>query len=110
MIKLSGKIKKVFSTEVFNNFEKRTFWLDDIADKYPNTWQLELWKADTDMIDHYLVGDYVTVYIDIKGKFWSKGDGKEGVMNTLKCWNIEKEGKSYKEIKEQLLCYLWSIV
>jgi hypothetical protein len=99
MIKLSGKIKKIFKTEIFNNFEKRTFWLEDIAEKYPNTWQLELWKSDIDMIDNYSVGDYVTVYIDIKGKYWSKDDGKDGVMNTLKCWNIEKEGKPFKEIK-----------
>jgi single-strand DNA-binding protein len=98
MIKLSGKIKKVFNTETFNTFEKRTFWLEDVSEKYPNTWQLELWTSDIDMIDHYSVGDFVTVYIDIKGKFWSR-DGKEGVMNTLKCWNIEKEGKPFKEIK-----------
>ncbi len=98
MIKLSGKIKKVFDKETFSNFEKRTFWLEDVSDKFPNTWQLELWKTDVDMIDHYAVGDFVTVYLDIKGKFWSR-DGKEGVMNTLKCWNIEKEGKPFKEIK-----------
>jgi len=68
MIKLSGKIKKVFNTETFNTFEKRTFWLEDVSEKYPNTWQLELWTSDIDMIDHYSVGDFVTVYIDIKGK------------------------------------------
>lgn len=98
MIKLSGKIKKIFNKETFQSFEKRTFWLEDVSDKFPNTWQLELWKADIDMIDHYSEGDFVTVYIDIKGKYWSR-DGKEGVMNTLKCWNIEKEGKPFKEIK-----------
>ena len=49
------------------------------------------------MIDSYNVGDFITAYIDIKGKHWEK-NGKEGVMNTLKCWNIEKEGKPYKEI------------
>jgi hypothetical protein len=49
------------------------------------------------MIDSYKAGDFVTAYIDIKGKYWEK-NGKEGVMNTLKCWNIEKDGKPYKEI------------
>lgn len=97
MIKLSGKIKKVFSTETFSNFEKRTFWLEEVSDKYPNTFQLELWKQDCPMIDNYELGDFVTVYIDIKGKYWNKND-KEGVMNTIKCWNIEKEGKPFKQI------------
>jgi hypothetical protein len=52
------------------------------------------------MLDSYNEGDFITAYLDIKGKHWSKDDGKEGVMNTLKCWNIEKEGKTYKEIKK----------
>jgi len=97
MIKLSGTIKRIFPTETFNNFEKRFFWLENLEDKYPNTWHLELWKHDTEMINHYNEGDYVTVYIDIKGKYWNK-NGKEGVMNTLKCWNIEKDGESFKQI------------
>lgn len=99
MIKLSGKIKKVFDTETYNNFSKRVFWLEETSEKFANTFQFELWKQDTDMIDHYKVGDFVTVYLDIKGKHWQNDSGKEGVMNTLKCWNIEKEGKPYKEIK-----------
>lgn len=100
MIKISGKIKRVFEAETFGTektFEKRNFWLEDISEKYPNTWQLELWQQDCPMIDSYNVGDFVTAYIDIKGKYWER-NGKEGVMNTLKCWNIEKEGKPYKEI------------
>ena len=97
MIKITGRIKKVFPTEVFGGFEKRTFWLDDEAEKYPNTHSLELWKADTEMIDSYEVGDQVTCYIDIKGKFWEIAD-KEGVINSLKCWNIEKDGQTFKKI------------
>jgi hypothetical protein len=51
------------------------------------------------MIEEYKVGDFVTCYIDIKGKYWEK-EGREGVINTLKCWNIEKDGKSFKEISK----------
>lgn len=98
MFKLQGKIKKVFPTETFNNFEKRIFWLDSGHEKYPNTWCLELWKNDTKMIDNYQEGDFITAYIDIKGKYWVRHDGKEGVMNSLKCWNIEKDGVTFKEI------------
>ena len=100
MIKVSGKIKKIFTTEVYGNFEKRFIWLEEITDKYPNTWQLELWQNDCIMADSYKEEDFITAYLDIKGKYWSKDDGKEGVMNTLKCWNIEKEGKTFKEIKK----------
>ncbi len=102
MIKISGKIKKIFATETFGSaekpFDKRLLWLEEVSEKYPNTWNLELWKEDCPMLDHYKEGEYVTCYIDIKGRFWEK-DGKSGVMNSLKCWNFEKDGKTYKEIK-----------
>jgi hypothetical protein len=108
MIKLSGKIRHIFEIDSFTsaegkNFDKRAFWLEDTATTYPNVWQLELWNKDCPMIDSYNVGDFVTAYIDIKGKHWrsKNGEGKEGVMNTLKCWNIEKEGKPYKEIVKE---------
>ncbi len=99
MIKLSGKIKEIFPTESFTSFEKRLFWLEEVAERFQNTWQLELWNADCPMIDNYKKGDYVTCYIDIKGKSFLRKDGTDGVMNSLKCWNFEKDGKSIKEIK-----------
>jgi len=104
MIKLSGKIKKKFETAVFGNFEKRTLWLEEVTsdNRFPNTWQLELWKEDTKMLDSYEEGDYVTCYVDIKGKLIPKEksrDGDEWVSNTIKCWNIEKDGKAYKSMK-----------
>lgn len=100
MIKISGKIIEILDSQTFGvekTFEKRNFWIEEISDKYPNTFQLELWQQDCDMINSYNVGDFITAYIDLKGKLWEK-NGNKGVMNTLKCWNIEKEGKLYKEI------------
>ena len=103
MIKLEGKINKIGDTEARGNpdkpFYKRIFWLSEVSENYPNFWQLELWQDDCKLIDNYKVGDFVTCYIDIKGQKWKKGDGTEVVMNSLKCWNFEKEGKSLKEIK-----------
>lgn len=101
MIKITGKIKKKFETNTFGNgFDKRLLWLEEVSEKYPNTWQLELWKQDCKMLDSFQEGDYVTCYIDLKGKYWSR-DGKEGVMNSIKCWNIEKDGKAFKEMQKK---------
>jgi len=97
MEKITGKIRQIFEVESFNGFSKRKFWLEEVSDKYPEFWQLELWKSDCSMIDSYEIDDYVTCFIDIKGKYWER-DGKSGVMNTLKCWNIEKEGKLFKSL------------
>jgi len=98
MTKLQGKITKIFETTKHNNnFYKRIFWIQEIGE-YANTFELQLWKGDCNMIDNYKVEDYVTIYIDIKGKSFPRKDGTEGVINTLKCWNIEKDGKPFKEI------------
>ncbi len=99
MIKLVGKIKKIQDKETHGGFDKRLMWLEEVVDKYANTWQLECWKDDCPMLDNYDEGDYVTCYIDIKGKYWSKEDGRHGVMNSLKCWNIEKDGVAFKKVK-----------
>jgi hypothetical protein len=50
------------------------------------------------MIDNYKEGDFIIAYIDLKGILWEEKDGKEQVKNTLKCWNIEKDGVTFKKI------------
>jgi Domain of unknown function (DUF3127) len=98
MLKIEGKIKKVFDSVTYTNFEKRIFWLDDCAEKFRNIYALELWKNDCTMIDNYKEGDFIIAYIDLKGILWEEKDGKEQVKNTLKCWNIEKDGVTFKKI------------
>jgi len=98
MIKLIGKIKKILPTETFPNFLKKIIWLEETVDAYANMWMLEVWNKDVPMMDNYKEGDVVTAYVDIKGRYWQNNDGKDGVINTLKCWNIEKDGLSFKKI------------
>lgn len=99
MIKINGTIKKILPTQTLSGgFEKRIFWMQDDDPKFPNTFQLECWKADTIMLDEYKVEDKITCYIDLKGKQFPGRDGEDKVTNTLKCWNIEKDGKLWKKI------------
>lgn len=99
MIKITGKIEKVFPKQTLSGgFEKRVFWLDDQAENFPNTYQFELWKSDVEMIDKYKEGDVVTCFVDLKGKKFTGKDGEERITNTIKCWNIEKDGETYKKI------------
>lgn len=95
MTTLEGKIKKIFDKEVYGTFEKRVFWLEDISEKYPNIWQLEIWNKDIPMMDNYNVGDFITAYVDIKGKLTRDA---EKVITSLKCWNIKKDGVAYKAV------------
>lgn len=94
-VRLTGKLKKIFPLENKAGFEKRIIWLEETKKDFANTWQIEFWQADALMLGHYKEGDIVTCVIDIRGRTWDR-DGKNGVMNTLKCWNIEKDGVSFK--------------
>jgi len=98
MIKITGIIRKVNDAQTFNTFTKRTFWIEDVSDKYPNTYELETWKNDCEMLDKCKVDDIITAYIDLKGKQYTGRDGVDRVINSFKCWNIEKDGILEKEI------------
>jgi hypothetical protein len=99
MNKLSGNVLKIFDTVQYGNFEKRKVWLEEVtnSDRSPNVWELELWKGDCEMLDNYKEGDYITCYVDIKGKVINAKD-KDWVANSLKVWNIEKDGITAKKL------------
>ena len=116
MTKLSGQVIQIFDLTKFTsqngkNFEKRIFFLKETNTQYPNTWSIEFWNDDCKMGDILNEGDLITCFIDIKGKAFQKKDGSgEFVTNTLKCWNIEKDGKTFKDInkEQQLFCKITS--
>lgn len=88
-ITLKGTIKTIFPAEVYGSFEKRVFWLQELDAQYPNTWALEMHQGECNNLDKYQPGDKVECHVDIKGRRWEK-NGKEGVINTLKVWRINK--------------------
>ncbi len=89
-ITLSGRIKRIFPSEVIGNFEKRILWLEETEGQYPNTYNLEFQQGACNKLDNFKPGQTVTCSVDVRGRYWSKNE-KEGVMNTLKCWKIEAD-------------------
>ena len=86
-ITLTGRIKRIFPAEIIKSFEKRIMWLEETDGQYPQTYQLEFQQGGCNTLDSFQAGQTVTCSVDVRGRYWSK-DGKEGVMNTLKCWKI----------------------
>lgn len=87
-IVLTGKIHTIFPSEIISSsFEKRVMWLSETSAQYPNTWSIEFQQNDCNMLDDYKEGQLVVCKIDIRGRHWVK-NGREGVINTLKCWSI----------------------
>lgn len=95
-ITVTGTIKQIFNSEVYGNFEKRVFWVEENTDKYPNTYQLEMQQGECNRLDSFKAGDKVECNIEVKGRWYHK-NGKEGVINTLKCWKLIKHGQEIKQ-------------
>lgn len=91
---LRGIIQTIFEVQKIGDFWKRVFWLQEMksaTNKWPNTWELELWHEDTGDIDMHKVGDAVRCHVDVEGKLLTKrGTDHEFIINILKCWKIEK--------------------
>lgn len=86
---LSGVIANIFPEETFGNFTKRVFWLKQINVQYPMHYALELWYDDIEALKKFKVGEGVICEVEVRGNKWSK-NGREGVMNILKCTGISK--------------------
>lgn len=86
---ITGRIKEIQDAEIFGNFEKRTFWVEETTGQYPSTFALEMHQGNCNTLDNYSIGNEVTCQVDVRGRYWEK-NGKTGVMNTLKCWKIER--------------------
>lgn len=88
---LKGKINAIFPAEIKGNFEKRVFWLSEEGVQYPNTWALECWQGDCNMLDNFRPGDIVTVNVVIRGRLWNS-QGHDKVFNTIQAKKIELQG------------------
>jgi len=95
-LKIRGQIVRIFPGEVFGNFEKRKFWVKETEGEYPSTFEVEAQQAYCNTLDNFNAGDMVDCSISVRGRHWTKKDdpSKEGVMNALKCWKLERAAGS----------------
>lgn len=93
-ITLRGVITMIGESQVFGNFEKRIFWIEEQNVQYPNSWQLECQQNDCNILDNFKIGQEVDCSINIRGRYWEKTEeGRSGVINTLRCWKITTIGQ-----------------
>lgn len=88
-IVLKGRIKTIFPSEVFGNFEKRIMWLEEQDNQYPQTYEVQFTQGDCNVLDGFKEGQTVECHINLRGRHAAK-NGKEYVFNSLQCWRIKK--------------------
>ncbi|WP_343668706.1 DUF3127 domain-containing protein [Chitinophaga sp.] len=88
-IVLKGRIKNIFPSEIFGNFEKRVMWLEEQDVQYPQTYEVQFTQGDCNVLDGFQPGQMVECHINLRGRH-SEKSGKEYVFNSLQCWRIKK--------------------
>ena len=90
ILKRIGKEKQV--TETFKN---RTFDIETVGDKYPQTLRFELNQDSCDIIDTYAVGQEIDISYNLRGREWQKTPEDDIVVfNTIVAWKIQPVGNS----------------
>lgn len=89
MLVLTGAIHTIFTTETYGDFRKRVLWLKEINVKNPNTWAVEFYHDDGDILGKFSGAEVVTCEVEVLGKLISK-QGREFVINIFRCHGIKK--------------------
>ena len=89
-MEIQGRIKQIFPSQVIgqNGFEKRDLVITTI-EQYPQTIIIQFTQQRCDLLDSLQVGQFVKVYINIRGREWTNPYGETKYFNTIECWKIE---------------------
>lgn len=79
-----------------NGFTKREFVIKLTGEgenpDYPNFIALELIKDKCALLDHFQIGEEVSVQFNLSGRLWNPPGKPEKCFNSLQAWRIEKAG------------------
>lgn len=90
-IKIDGKIIKKFPIEKKSEtFSVQRFWVQEMTDQYPNTYEIQSIGKTLGVMDSYWEGDLVNIDANLNGRFHSGAKG-EMVFNSISLWKIAKQ-------------------
>ena len=89
-MEIQGQIKKIFPSEYVgvNGFEKRDLVIVT-EEQYPQTIIIQFTQQRCNLLDSLQVGQFVKVYINIRGREWTNPQGETKYFNTIEGWKIE---------------------
>jgi len=87
---VSGKLVEIFETvKIKESFQKREFVLEFASNpKYPELVKFELVQDKCNLLDHFKVGQEVSVEFDLRGRKWTDQKGAVKYFNTLQAWRL----------------------
>ena len=89
-MEIQGRVKQIFPSQTMgqNGFEKRDLVIIT-EEQYPQTIIIQFTQQRCDLLDSLQVGQFVKVYINIRGREWRSPYGEIKYFNTIEGWKIE---------------------
>ena len=90
-MELTGKLKKIGEVKEYgsNGFKKREFVITT-NEQYPQDILVETVQDKCALLDHYKVGNDVTIQINIRGREWITPEGDARYFNSISAWKIDE--------------------
>tara|TARA_R100000234_G_C4997371_1_gene178608 strand:+ start:735 stop:1100 length:366 start_codon:yes stop_codon:yes gene_type:complete len=89
-MEITGTIKQIGQTQEFGakGFTKRELVVIT-KDKYPQNILVEFVKDKCSLLDNYNTGDYIKVFINLRGREWTNDKGQVKYFNSIQGWKIQ---------------------
>jgi len=95
-MKIQGKVKVIGQVQEIGTkgFKKRELVITVPDEKYPQHILVEFIQDKTALLDDVIVGQNITVHININGREWINPQGEAKYFNAIQGWKIEVDPKS----------------
>ena len=88
-MELKGKVHKIGNSQTFGNYEKRELVIKT-DEQYPQTISIEFGQGKcNEYIDKLVIGQEVTIGINLRGREWASPLGDVKYFNTIQGWSVK---------------------
>jgi hypothetical protein len=95
---LTGKLHKVSPTQVISEkFSKREFVLECENGKYNEYVKCEVINDNIKFLENVEIGYHINAKCYIKGRYFQKKDGSEGLINSIQAYEIKTRANGLTE-------------
>ena len=91
---VTGKIVNICELKEIGSkgFKVQEFWVEETADKYPQTICFQVTRDKIEQLSQAEVGDEVTVQYNLRGRIHN-----DRCFNSLEAWSIRYEGQGSRQ-------------
>lgn len=88
-MEIKGKVHVIGNSETFGNYEKRDLVVKT-DEQYPQTIKIEFAQGKcNDYIDKLVIGQDVTIGINLRGREWVNPQGESVYFNSIQGWSVK---------------------